>query len=68
MDPAATGVPFGCRSPRNRGPCSMPIHSHVFRHAIDTAQIAAVSDRHPQVSHITAEGIGQLLTRRYGTS
>src|SRR6185369_1465813 len=25
--PAVPGVPFGCRSPRKRGPYSMPIHS-----------------------------------------
>jgi transcriptional regulator with XRE-family HTH domain len=29
MDPLATRVPFGCRSPRNWGPYSTPIHIYV---------------------------------------
>jgi hypothetical protein len=38
MDPFVTGVPFGCRSPRNWGPYSMPIHNDTITVSIHNLQ------------------------------
>jgi len=38
---------------------------HVFRHAIEAAQIAAVGDRNPQITDGPAEWVGHRTGRRW---